>query len=146
MTLSQSPVNDNASVSNTVHKGQTIIVTSEINVPASSRCDVNVTFIVAQSPASVINLVVTDVVYIGRNIPCLTKQVYVANVSSWWVSDHLLRSGYAYKTQKYRKTMSKSRRFANVLFYVVPRPKQLTDHLSIKCWSLYLYFLCLAVR
>jgi len=83
MTLSQSPVNDNASVSNTVHKGQTIIVTSEINVPASSRCDVSVTFIVAQSPASVINLVVTDVVYIGRNIPCLTKQVYVANVSSW---------------------------------------------------------------
>jgi len=83
MTLSQSPVNDNASVSNTVYKGQTIIVTSEISVPASSRCDINITFMAAQTPQSVVNLVVTDVVFIGRNIPCLTKQVYVANVSSW---------------------------------------------------------------
>lgn len=85
MTLSQTPVNDNATVSNTVHKGQTIIVTTEIAVPARSRSDINVTISAAQSPASAVDLVVTDVVFIGRNIPCLRKQMFVASVSSWSV-------------------------------------------------------------
>ena len=83
MTFSQTPVNDNASVSNTVYKGQTIILTSEISVPAMARCDINITIMAPETPASAINLVVTDVVFIGHNIPCLTKQPYVANVSSW---------------------------------------------------------------
>ena len=85
MTFSQTPVNDNASVSNDVYKGQTIILTSEISVPAMSRCDINITIMAPQTPASAVNLVVTDVVFIGRNIPCLRKQPYVANVSSWSV-------------------------------------------------------------
>ena len=83
MTFSQTPVNDDASVSNNVFKGQTIILTSEITVPSTTRCDVNVTFMAPQSPLSAIDLVITDVVFIGRNIPCLRKQFFVADVSSW---------------------------------------------------------------
>jgi len=85
MTFSQTPINDNDTVSNTVFKGQTIIVTSEITVPPMTRSNVNITIMAPDTPASVVNLVVTDVVFVGRNIPCLTKQVYVANVSSWSV-------------------------------------------------------------
>jgi len=83
MSFSQTPVNENASVSNNVYKGQTIILTSEISVPAMSRCDINITIMAPASPLSAINLVITDVVFVGLNVPCLTKQVYVANVSSW---------------------------------------------------------------
>ena len=64
MTFSQTPVNDDASVSNTVYKGQTIIVTTEITVPAWSRSDINVTLSTPQSPAnSAVDLVVTSVVW-----------------------------------------------------------------------------------
>jgi len=83
MTFSQTPVNDNANVSDNVFKGQTIILTSEISVPPMSRSDINITIMAPQSPLSAVDLVVTDVVFIGRNIPCLTKQVFVADVSSW---------------------------------------------------------------
>jgi len=83
MTFGQTPVNDNANVSNTVHKGQTIIVTSEITIPPTSRCDINVTIMAPESPLSAVDLVITDVVLIGRNIPCLRKHPFVANVSSW---------------------------------------------------------------
>jgi len=83
MTFSQTPVNDNATVSNSVYKGQTIIVTSEITVPPQSRCDINITIMGPQTPLSAVDLVLTDVVFIGRNIPCLRKQPFVAQVSSW---------------------------------------------------------------
>jgi len=83
MTFSQTPINDNVNVSNTVYKGQTIIVTSEITVPAMSRSDINITLMAPQSPLSAVDLVVTDVVFIGGNMPCLRKQMFVASVSSW---------------------------------------------------------------
>ena len=85
MTFSQTPVNDNATVSNNVFKGQTIIVTSEITVPALCRADVNITISAPQTPLSAVNLVITDVVFIGRNIPCLVKQIYEADVSAWYI-------------------------------------------------------------
>jgi len=83
--LRQTPVNDNATVSDNVFKGQTIILTSEVTIPAGLRADVNVTIMTPLSPLSAVDLVVTDVVFIGRNIPCLIKQPFVADVSAWLV-------------------------------------------------------------
>jgi len=89
MTFSQTPVNDNSTVSNTVYKGQTIILTSELTVPPGCRSNVNVTIMTPQTPLSAVELVITDVVFIGHNIPCLIKQFFFANVSSWLViSEH----------------------------------------------------------
>ena len=58
-------------------------VTSEITVPPMCRADINITISAAQTPLSAVDLVITDVVFIGRNIPCLVKQIYEADVSSW---------------------------------------------------------------
>jgi len=83
MTFSQTAINDNAAVSNNVYKGQTIILTAEVTVPPMCRSDINITIMAPQSPLSAVQLVVTDVVFIGRNIPCLRKQLFTADVSSW---------------------------------------------------------------
>ena len=104
MTFSQTPVNDNANVSDSVHKGQTIIVTSEITVPAWSRSDINITISAPQSPASAVDLVVTGVVFVGRNIPCLRKQMFSADVSSWYDKSPALQSLSVGTTSRYIPT------------------------------------------
>ena len=83
MTFSQTPVNENANVSESVWKGETILLTSEITVPAMARCDINITIKAPQSPLSAVHLVATNVVFIGGNIPCLRKQQFVADEASW---------------------------------------------------------------
>jgi hypothetical protein len=83
MTFYQSPVNENATVSTSVYKGQTLILTSEITVPSLTRNDIVITIMAPQSPLSAVDLAHADVVFVGPNIPCILKQAIVANLTSW---------------------------------------------------------------
>ena len=80
-SFNQTPVNVNATVSNSVNKGQTLILTSEITFPPNSQNDAVITFSVP-SGAGVVDVVLYDVVHVGTNLPCLTKELIKGNVTA----------------------------------------------------------------
>lgn len=81
VTFNQTPVNVNATVSSSVYKGETLILTTEITFPLNSQNDVTVTFSVPPG-AGILDVVRYDVVHVGINLPCLSKEMIKGNVTA----------------------------------------------------------------
>ena len=80
LTLYQSAVNINATTSNQIYPGDTIILTAELDVPPGASLGAALRLVT--TPSGQLDMHLADVVWVGRNVPCLRKQWLVSNITS----------------------------------------------------------------
>lgn len=80
ITMVQTPVSFNDTVTGSVYKGQTFLVTAKLTIPTGSQN--TMTFDLKAPPGSVLDIVAMDVVFTGSNLPCTSKIMFSTNYTT----------------------------------------------------------------